>query len=260
MQTEMKNEPDIESRREDILKQIRRDGRVRVSELSQAYSVSEVTIRGDLADLERKGLLDRVHGGAVGANSSYSKMNINERRSVNAAQKRAIAAVAASMIRDGETVFINSGTTCQFLAAQIRHLKNILVLTNSMEVAQELGCENGANVVFVGGNYEGQYHFTYGKDATMQIGKYHADKFFFSCDGVHETAGFTTYHMLELDVCQAFLQNSALAVALADYSKIGRISRVQLCELNDVDTLVTNAADSEDMQTLKIAGLEIIEA
>lgn len=252
-------ELDVISRREQILAQLKYAGRVRVSDLSRTFSVSEVTIRADLDDLDRQGLLSRVHGGAIKSNHSYDRMDTNERKNINVAQKRDIAAAAAKLINDGETIFIGSGTTTHYMVEHLRKLNRILLLTNSINIALEMDNVPSVQVVLVGGMYETQYRFTYGRDAINQINKYHADKNFLPCDGVHAVNGITTYHTLAQEVSQAFIENSDLTITIADYSKIGRISRLQVCPLDLVDILITNASDSLDLQTLRQTELEIIE-
>jgi DeoR family fructose operon transcriptional repressor len=252
-------ETSVETRRAQILAILARDGRVRVVDLSRQFSISAVTIRNDLAEMERAGLVDRVHGGAVSTNKSYYNMTDKERMVTNEREKKAIAVRAAEFVREGDTLFINSGTTSLYLAGEIKRVNNILVVTNSPLVAQELGYSPFCDVILIGGNYSGRYRFTYGDDAVAQLARYRADKFFLSCDGIHDEAGITTYHHLEADINRQFMRNAHLTIAVADFSKIGRVSRIHIQPVNCLDTLVTNQSANQDvLGAIRAQDVEII--
>lgn len=249
----------VSERRNRIVQIINRDGAVRVSDLSRLFGISEVTVRNDLGELEKIDLLERTHGGAVRTNKSYYRLNVQERLAANRNEKLAIARRAAAMVNEGETVFLNSGTTNYYIAQCLRGVKSLLVLTNSPMAAQELGYTGDCEVMLVGGSYNAPLSFTYGDDAVQQIEKYRANKFFFACDGIGAAAGIMTYNTHEVNVNRRFIENSATAIAVADYSKIGRLSRITIEPVGRLDTLVTNAcADEAEMEAIRAEGVEII--
>ena len=126
-----------EQRREEIIKQLHEKGRVKVSELSRQYRISEVSIRKDLEYLEISGHLSRVHGGAVGLNKMYVSMDLNERFRTNAPAKKRLAEIAADLIEDNDTIMMNAGTTLTYVLHAIRGKKNISIVTNSIQNATE---------------------------------------------------------------------------------------------------------------------------
>lgn len=257
-ETEGFGELNISDRRARIVQMVNRDGKVRVVELSRLFEISEVTIRNDLSELENMDLLERTHGGAVRTNKSYYRLTVQERMAANKNEKVAIAARAVAMINEGDTVFLNSGTTSVYIAQAARGIKNLLVITNSPLVAQELGYSNECEAVLVGGSYDGRMAFTYGDDAVMQISRYRAGKFFFSCDGISASSGLMIYSTHEVEVNSKFMENSATVIAVADYSKVGRTSRISVGGIASLDVLVTNAcSDADELRAIREAGVEI---
>jgi DeoR/GlpR family transcriptional regulator of sugar metabolism len=250
----------VSERRSRILDILNREGKVRVADLSRLFGISEVTIRNDLNALERQDMLERVHGGAVRTNKSYYRMTVDERMKTNERQKRAIAGHVATMINEGDTVFLNSGTTAIYISRAIRTIPGILVITNSPLAAQELSYSGECEVVLLGGSYNGPLAFTYGDDAVRQISKYRANRFFLSCDGISVEAGIMTYNTHEVDVNHQFIARSAMVVAVADQSKIGRTSRIRIGSVECLDALITNeGADREALEAIGERGVEIIE-
>lgn len=258
-ETENTHELNISERRKQIMEMVNREGSVRVADLSRLFAISEVTIRNDLGELERMELLERTHGGATKTSRQYSRLTVLERLSTNKNEKIAIAKSAVSMINDGDTIFLNSGTTAIYIAQHIQGVKNLLALTNSPLVAQELCGAPDCEVVLVGGSFNAQLSFTYGDDTVRQISKYYANKFFFSCDGISAAAGIMTYNTHEVQVVKAFMEKSATTIAVADYSKIGRLSRISLDSVSCLDTIVTNScADEGELNAVREMGVEII--
>lgn len=250
----------ISDRRNRIVQMVNKDGVVRVADLSRIFEISEVTIRNDLGELEKMDMLERTHGGAIRTNKSYYRLTVQERLTTNKNEKIAIARHAASMVNEGDTVFLNSGTTSIYIAQHLKGIKNILLVTNSPMVAQELNYSGDCEIVLVGGSYNLPLSFTYGDDAVKQIASYHANKFFFACDGIGAFTGIMTYNMHEVYVNRKFMENSSAVVAVADYSKIGRLSRIVIDSVDCLDTLVTNAsADMGELSAIREKGVEIIE-
>ena len=180
----------IDTRRKQILELLERDGRVSVTRLSQELGATAVTIRSDLSALERDGYLERIQGGAI------RKMRIQPQRPVgsNLPEKQAIAAVTARIIQNGDTLFLNSGTTTHQLAMALKEHRNLNVVTNSVAVAAELSAIATFHVILLGGELDPQYLYTSGGDAQEQLRKYQADYAILSLDGVSVENGITTYH------------------------------------------------------------------
>ena len=135
----MAGELKIDVRRKKILEILRRDGQVRVAHLSETLGATVVTIRSDLDALEQDGYLERTQGGAIQTMKNYYNLEFQRRKQEHMENKKAIAAAAAGLVRDGDTLFINSGTTTYFAAVELKQRKNLNVVTNSISVAVELG-------------------------------------------------------------------------------------------------------------------------
>jgi DeoR/GlpR family transcriptional regulator of sugar metabolism len=249
---------DIDERRNKILEMLEKKGKIKVAEMSRIFGISEVTIRLDLTELENRGLLERVHGGAMVTGKAYYNMSLNEREKTNKEEKQRIALTAASLIQDGDAVLINSGTTSLYTVRQIKNKKNITILTNSAVIAQEAGLGNDVNVILLGGNFNSRYSFSYGEDANSQLVKYKADKLILSADGVSYESGITTYHFQEAEIDRKMVERVNRTIVVADYTKIGRESFAYICPIQSIDCLITNTdANENEINGIKAAGTEV---
>ena len=244
---------DVYERRNKIVELVNEKGRVTVKELGEIFEISEVTIRLDLTELEASGLLSRVYGGAVRSYKTYYNMSLQQRMSSEVENKKEIARYAAGMIKDGDTVMLNSGTTTLLVLRAIEHNINLSIVTNSIDIALEAGANPNFRVVLLGGEVNSKYHFSYGIDANAQLAKYHADKLFLSVDGIDFESGFTTYYDLETEIDSLMLKNSWAKILVADSSKIGRRAFAEIAKLEEADYIVTNkdAYITDDIVKLK---------
>jgi len=239
-------EMDIEERKQKILELLNRGGKVKVNELSDMFKISEVTIRMDLADLEQKGLLTRVHGGAVSSYKTYYSMNLQQRMKENQEEKQLIAEKIVSMIDDNDTILFNSGTTTLMVLRMIPANMTLNVVTNSIAIATEAGSKPNLNVILLGGSVNSKYQFTYGDDAISQLRRYHADKLILSVDGVNSERGFTTYYDKEAELVRVMFSQSNLSIVAADYTKIGRIAFAEILPISEADYIITNSKAPKD--------------
>ena len=250
----------IDIRRNKILQQLRQTGRVSVVQLSKELGATQVTIRSDLASMERDGLLLRVQGGAVMASSKAETERADYvRRIPYVEEKQAIAQAVLEQIRDGEVLFLNSGTTAICLAEALRSRKNLNVVTNSLAVATILGGVSTIRVTLLGGGINAQYGFTYGGDTQEQLSRYQADWAILSVEGVGDDGSITTRHAEEAVIDRLMIQQAKKVVVAADHTKIGRTGFARVCQRSTTTTLVTDgAANTEQLQMLKANGWHII--
>lgn len=248
----------IDLRRSKILEKLKRDGTVLVSQLAQELGATPVTIRSDLDALEEEGYLVRVQGGAVQNQRSASS---GLRAQGVTAEKQAIAMLVAQQVQDGDTLFINSGTTMLAVAEALYNHKNLNVVTNSMAVAAELGAVPGFRVILLGGEINARYGFSYGSDAQEQLSHYQADWAIMSLDGIDPQAGLTTYHAEEATINRMMIQRSKRTIAAADHKKVGKKGFSRFGEVGDKILLVTDEkADQQTLEELKATGVEIAVA
>lgn len=231
---------DIFERKQKILEILNRDGKVRVNELSALFDISDVTIRMDLADLEAKGLLSRVHGGAVSSYKTYYNMDMQQRLTANQAHKQAIAARIVEMIDDNDTIMLNAGTTTLTFFRLLPPKINLCIVTNSIAIALEAGHNPNFNVVLLGGFINAKHQFTYGDDAILQLEKYHADKLILSVDGITPDNGLTTFYNQEVELARVMLSRSATKIIAADSTKLGRTAFAKIANLEAADYIITN--------------------
>lgn len=230
----------IDIRRGRILEKLKKDGTVSVSQLASELGATPVTIRSDLDALEAEGYLTRVQGGAVRNQKAPVLPQLTGRERENAEEKRIIAHCVAALVRDGDTLFLNSGTTMQFVAKTLRVRKNLNIVTNSLNVAAELGNLPGFRVILLGGEINAHYSFTYGSDAQEQLSHYQADWAIMSLDGIDVGAGLTTYHAEEATINRMMISRSKQLVVAADHTKVGRAGFFRFHEAGENIRLVTD--------------------
>lgn len=253
-------EYDIEQRKKKILELLSAHGKVKVSDLARFFNISEVTIRMDLQDLEEKGLLERVHGGAISAYRPYYNMSFKERAQTNQKEKLAIVSKLCDYVRDNDTIMMNSGTSTLFAFRAISKLRSINIVTNSIAIAIEAySCKN-VNAILLGGTANAKYQFTYGPDAERQLNCYHADKCILSVDGVNRDTGISTFYGEEAQLCRTMIENSDKTIILADHTKIGRTAFVKIADIDTADYLITNDRPSAELDGLKEKNLNIVLA
>lgn len=247
----MNHRSKIDIRRDAILEMLRNEERVYVSKLSKLFGTTEVTIRNDLTVLEQQHKLMRVQGGAVLYPDTETPVI------ANAPQKQAIADAVTDMISDGDTLFINCGTTTLCVAQALKQRKNLNVVTNSIPVATALADVPTIRVLLLGGEVNAQYGFTYGANAQEQLAQYQAGWAILAVDGVSEGCGVTTYHAEEAILDRMMIDGAAHALIVADSSKIGRAGFSRICECSKRLTLVTDHVDPETQEQLLQSEMQI---
>ena len=248
-----------EQRKQKISELLKENDSVRVSELSRILDVSEVTVRSYLEDMEKKGLLSRVHGGAVSSYKPYYSMNLNQRLEANQTEKVEIAEKIAELIQDNDTVMLNAGTTTLLAFRKFPAEYNLNIVTNSIAIALEASSNPNYNVILTGGSVNTKYQFTYGTDAVRQVKKYHADKLILSVDGIDVEGGFTTYYNKETAVDVAMIEQADCCIVAADKTKFWRSAFAKIGDISVADYLVTNTGFThERLAELEALGIKII--
>jgi DeoR/GlpR family transcriptional regulator of sugar metabolism len=241
-------------RKQAILAMLKRDGQVIAKTLSEAFGVSEDTIRRDLRELAAEGLLQRVHGGALP--SSPAAGDFVQRQQISADAKSAIARRAASLIAPGQVVLVDGGTTCVQLARQLPPDLRATVVTHSPSVAVELVEHPGIEVVLIGGRLFKHSMVTVGAAAIEAIGHIRADIYFMGVTGVHPTEGLSTGDLEEAYVKRALVARAAEVVVLASAEKLNAASPYVIAEATAATTLMVEA-DTPQAVTDPFAALGI---
>jgi DeoR family fructose operon transcriptional repressor len=242
-------------RRERIVDALRAQRAVRVSSLSADLGVSEITIRRDLALLEREGILARTYGGAVLRQRVTNQPRYEEEVVTRADQKARLAKAAATMIEKGDTVFLGSGATvAQILRHVAPDLQARIVTHNLGAAAEAKGLR--LELVLLGGVYHAQLNAVEGSWPLEMIGHFHADKAFLGADGLDPSAGLTTASIAVAGTERAMVRRTrGEVVVLADNSKIGLVGDVVICPLDQVDVvLVDDGVDADIREQIRRAG------
>lgn len=231
-------------RRDVMLKLLGETDRLDVAELTRRFGVSEMTIRRDLAKLQEDGLVRRVHGGAVRLERSTF-----ETRTVHfSEEKQRIGDRAAELVRAGESVAIDTGTTAHCVARALRERSDLVVVTNSINVAAEF--RHSANkVVLVGGVLVPELCLV-GSLATDTLRRLHVNKLILGCGGLTPERGLAYFDIDEAEVRRAMIDIADEVIVVMDDSKFGRTETVSMAQLSDVDVIVTNAEPPAAYQKL----------
>jgi DeoR/GlpR family transcriptional regulator of sugar metabolism len=252
-------------RREQIARQLENVERVSVSGLAAEFGVTDVSIRRDLSLLEEAGRLRRVHGGAVPASRGHARGAFAARLKEHRDAKARIGALAAGLIRSGDIVVFDSGTTVAQVAAHVpgplRRPNAITIVTNSLLVVDEVGAWDSPHLICLGGLYLPDYQAMVGPQTVADMRDLSADIVFIGCDGLTAETGLTTPHVLVAEVGATMAARAQRVVVVADGSKVGRRGFTPIAPLAAVDALITDGtADGEELDRARELGLEVIVA
>ena len=229
-----------EERRREILELLRSDGRVLVRDLSKRFHTSLITIRKDLASLHHQGLLERTHGGALpfrpGALEDHT---LREKERLRRHEKMRIAAAAVRMIRPGQVIILDSGTTTTAIARGCRHLRSLTIITNATNIAAELADSN-VEVILTGGSLRKSSFSLVGPLAEESLRKLSADLLFLAVDGFDVDYGLTTPNQLEARVNRAMSESARRTIVVCDSSKFGRRSLSLIMDVSSVHETITD--------------------
>ncbi|MFE2778255.1 DeoR/GlpR family DNA-binding transcription regulator [Streptomyces massasporeus] len=244
-----------ERRHQLILRALRAGGPAAVTDLSEQLGVSPATIRRDLVKLEEDGLLTRVHGGAVVEEGDQPFAEVAEVR-VN--EKDAIAERAAAMVKDGESVLLDIGTTAYRLARQL-HGRRLTVITSNLVVYEELADDEGIELVLLGGMVRREYRSLVGFLTEDNLRQLHADWLFLGTSGVRPGGQVMDTTVVEVPVKRAMIRAGEKVVLLADATKFPGNGMAKVCGPEELDTVVTNEpVDAATRASFEEARVEII--
>ena len=246
-------------RKQQILAYLKRDGQVIAKSFAESLGVSEDTIRRDLRELAREGLLQRVHGGALPSSPAVADFAGRER--ITPDGKVAIGRAAAAMIEPGQVVILDGGTTAREVARHISHGLHATVVTHSPTIALELVGKPNIDVILLGGRLFRHSVVSVGAVTIAAIAEIHADTFFLGVTGVHPKTGLTTGDYEEAAVKRALSHAAAETFVLASSEKLGAASPYAVVGLDEISGLITeNAADEGLARPFEKLGVRVIRA
>ena len=231
-------------RQKEILELARKEGKVTVDGLADFYDVTVQTIRRDLSDLADAGRLDRVHGGAV-VPSGVVNIQYEERRRLNEAGKKAIAAACAQAIPNGASVFMNIGTSTEAVAHELLDHENLLVVTNNLNIANILTTNNSCEIMLAGGVLRRSDGGIVGGLTVEMVKQFKFDYSILGCSAIDSDGDLLDFDGQEVMVSSTAIQRSRKVIVVADHLKFQRKAPLTICSLGDVDVLISDCVLTE---------------
>ncbi|USI74802.1 transcriptional repressor AgaR [Sphingomonas morindae] len=240
---------DTSERRQQISSLVRERGSVQVAPLAQRFGVSMQTIRKDLRFLALRGVMERSYGGAISADAVNvtTELAVETKRSSHADEKARIGRRAAAMVRPGESVVLDSGTTTLQIARFLPDDEDITVLTNDIDILSVLAAKERLTIVMLGGMLRRKNRAFYGAQTVAALDDLRVDKLFLGVDGFDIERGITTHFEPEAMLNRKMVEAASQVIAVTDGSKFGRVCLHRIIDIEDIHDLVTDGTVPADI-------------
>lgn len=248
-------------RQRKILEIVRKQDRATVEELSTLLGISYETVRRDLTDLAKVGKIQKIHGGAT-LPRMFGEGPFQQRMAENAEAKAKIGLAAAPLFCEGDTVFIDTGSTTLYFTESLSEMSGLTIITNSTAIARVASIAETDNRVFMlGGEFSSNNHQTVGTMVAAQARSFQAHHAVLTIGAMDSKAGAMVFSIEEAQVAVAMIEQSQSLTILVDSSKFGKIASFKVCSLDQIDRLVCETAPSGDLaKALKAANVSITVA
>jgi DeoR family transcriptional regulator of aga operon len=248
-------------RQNQILQLVTRSQRISVAELCETFAVSEATARRDLETLAGQGKVQRVHGGAIALTEAPPESPILQRDREQADEKTRIGLAAALLVRDGETVFLGSGTTVLEVARALRTRPGLTIITNSLPVVNVFAGLENIDVICLGGMLRDNELSFIGHITQQALAEVRADKVIMGTRAISLEHGLTHEYLPETMTDRAILKAGQEIIVVADHTKFGRAATVLLAPLESIHTIVTDGQTRQDfIHAVQEKGIRVITA
>jgi DeoR family transcriptional regulator of aga operon len=240
-----------------ILERLSTEGSVGVVSVARDLDVSPATVRRDLRLLESQRMLSRTHGGAVADGVLYElPLRYKSRRQPE--EKRRIAREAASRVFEGWAIGLNGGTTTTEVARALLDRPRLTVVTNALNIAAEIAVRPNLKLVVSGGVARPESYELVGPIAEASLQGLNLDVVFLAVDGISLRAHLTTHQEVEAGTDRALIERAERVIVVADSSKVGKVAFARICQLTDVDELITDdGADPSEVAALQESGVQV---
>lgn len=248
-------------RREHIIQRLRQQGSVQVNDLSVLFGVSTVTIRNDLAFLEKQGIAVRAYGGALicDASTPAIEASVEDKSALNTAAKRRIAQAAVALIQPGHRIILDSGTTTCEIARLLRQHGDVIAMTNGMNVANALLEAEGVELLMTGGHLRRQSQSFYGDQAEQSLQNYHFDMLFLGVDAIDLDRGVSTHSEDEARLNRRMCEVADRVIVVTDSSKFNRSSLHKIIDTQRIDMIIVDEGiPQESLEGLRKSGIEVV--
>lgn len=227
-------------RRHEIVQLALSEGRVEVARLADRFAVSDVTIRSDLNLLGRRGILKRTRGGALATNRLLHELSLDQKRDDRIEIKRALARRACDYVRDGEALILDSGSTTAEVARELGRFRRLLVMTNGLNVAQNLSAHGGIEVMLTGGKLRSKSQSLFGREAEESLARYNFDTLILGVDGYDFSVGISTHFEHEARLNRCMCDSAKRIIVVTDSSKFNRAGLHKIRDFGAIDVVVTD--------------------
>jgi DeoR/GlpR family transcriptional regulator of sugar metabolism len=253
----------VVQRRSKIKEILIQEGSVKVSDLVRKFEVSEETIRRDLNQLEREGLIKKNYGGGVLIEELQSAMSsilpVQQRKFQFIKEKDAIGKGAAELVKEGSIIILDAGSTTWCVARNMRQIEKYTVVTNSIDIAQECSQIEGSSIFMIGGKLIKKSMSLVGPQSEFDLQKYNADFVFLGTSGISLRKGFTSSDIYEAEIKRAMISTAQKVVVLADHTKFECQGLISFSNFQDVDILITSDLSDEMMlKEIENQGVKVI--
>lgn len=229
-------------------------------ELAEMLEVSEVTVRKDLVELERRKAAKLVRGGAVWKDANNTRNIYEVRVTVNTEKKEEIVGIADRVLAEGQTVVMGSGSTTVEIAKYIAaNYKRLTVITNDLDIVKIFSHKERFNIIVTGGLYDAGEHALYGEQCEEEIGQYNADVCLLAVNSISFEKGISDFRLNQIDTFRKMMSISERIVVAADSTKVGKTSCMRVCGVEEIDTLLCDSRLApEEKEKFEAAGIEVI--
>jgi len=246
-------------RKNKILEALRKDNIVKVPALARALKISEVTIRRDLVRLEKEGFLIRAYGGAISKEKVGYEFSFREKLERNRTEKERIGKFAAQLCQEGDTIFLDTGTTTLHIARAIKFQKNLKVVTNSLYVVYEFSSAGNIEVILLGGVFRPRSSDLVGPITEENLMQFHADKAFLGIDSITLSNGLMTTDIQTAKIAKTMANLAKEVIVVADHTKFGKKSFIKFASITKIDKIITSRGIKKFYRsTYKKKGIEVI--
>jgi len=250
-----------EERRKKIIDLLKNNKRASVNELSEKLDVSCATIRRDLSELEKSGFLRRTHGGAILSGSSKLEPSFKEKEDKLAGEKRKIGKKAAEIIKNGDTIFIDAGTTTRYIIDFLKDKNDLTIITHALHIINKINEDNlDCELIVIGGNFKWSTEAMIGPIAEDYLKKLRVDKSFIGSNGFNLKSAATTPDLREAKIKEIALEIAGDNFLLFDQSKWREIYFYRFAELEQIDFIITDLIEADKERSLKKEKVEVILA
>ncbi len=250
------------TRKNKILELLEKNTQVSTQQLEDELNVSGATIRNDLSELENKGLIKRIHGGAILPDSKdeeNSFRSFHKRNEKNITEKKAIGKKAKDLITEGQTIILDASSTILYLLQYLLNYSKLTIVTNGIYTAMEARNESNFNVILLGGIVRPKSGSVEGLLGSDMLNSISADVMFTSSHGFTIEDGLTDFNFYEVELKKKMVSNAKKLIALVDHTKIGHTSAASFAKSSEIDLLITDSGiTEEEVEKIKNAGIDVL--